>query len=107
MCIRDRYGGRSDIINGIRTIVDEAKKTKQDLQIDETSFFNYLSAPINDLDVLIRTGGDHRISNFLLYHIAYTELIFVDKLWPDFSSNDFQDCLNSFKKRKRRFGKRV
>ena len=101
------YGGRSDIINGIRTIVDEAKKTKQDLQIDETSFFNYLSAPINDLDVLIRTGGDHRISNFLLYHIAYTELIFVDKLWPDFSSNDFQDCLNSFKKRKRRFGKRV
>ena len=101
------YGGRSDIINGIRTIVDEAKKTKKDLQIDETSFFNYLSAPINDLDVLIRTGGDHRISNFLLYHIAYTELIFVDKLWPDFSSNDFKDCLNSFKKRKRRFGKRV
>ena len=101
------YGGRSDIINGIRTIVDEAKKTKKDLQIDETSFFNYLSAPINDLDVLIRTGGDHRISNFLLYHIAYTELIFVDKLWPDFSSNDFQDCLNSFKKRNRRFGKRV
>ena len=101
------YGGRSDIINGIRIIVDEAKKTKRDLLIDETSFFNYLSAPINDLDVLIRTGGDHRISNFLLYHIAYTELIFVDKLWPDFSSNDFQNCLNSFKKRKRRFGKRV
>ncbi len=68
-------GGRSDIINGIRTIVDEAKKTKRELLIDETSFFNYLSAPINDLDVLIRTGGDHRISNFLLYHIAYTELI--------------------------------
>jgi len=87
--------------------VDEAKKTKKDLQIDETSFFNYLSAPINYLDVLIRTGGDHRISNFLLYHIAYTELIFIDKLWPDFSSNDFQDCLNSFKKRKRRFGKRI
>ena len=51
-------------------------------------FSTYLKAPINELDLLIRTGGDHRISNFLLYHLAYTEIQFLDTLWPDFTEQN-------------------
>ena len=63
----------------------EIKKTV----IDEEKFFDYLDAPIKDLDLLIRTGGEMRLSNFLLFHIAYTELFFTEKLWPDFTKKDF------------------
>jgi len=66
-----------------------------------------LQAPINELDLLIRTGGDHRISNFLLYHLAYTEIQFSDTLWPDFTVREFIKCLERFSKTERRFGKRA
>ena len=56
---------------------------------------------------MIRTGGDKRISNFLLYHLAYSELLFVDTLWPDFSQKEYSKCLNHFMKVERRFGKRI
>ncbi|MAJ45202.1 MAG: di-trans,poly-cis-decaprenylcistransferase, partial [Candidatus Marinimicrobia bacterium] len=61
----------------------------------------------NELDLLIRTGGDHRISNFLLYHLAYTEIQFSDTLWPDFTEKEFIKCLEEFSKTERRFGKRT
>ena len=64
-------------------------------------------AQLDDIDLLIRTGGDRRISNFLLYQIAYTEINFVDKYWPDFQREDFIECLENFKKVSRRFGKRI
>jgi undecaprenyl diphosphate synthase len=64
------------------------------------------SVPVKEIDLLIRTGGDKRISNFLLYQIAYAEIIFVKKYWPDFNNKDFLKCLNDFKKVDRRFGKR-
>jgi undecaprenyl diphosphate synthase len=67
----------------------------------------FSSVPVNDIDLLIRTGGDNRISNFLLYQIAYTEICFVNKYWPDFTKKDFLNCLESFKKVNRRFGKRI
>ena len=65
------------------------------------------SVPVNDIDLLIRTGGDRRISNFLLFQIAYSEIVFIDKYWPDFTKEDFIECIDNFKKVSRRFGKRI
>jgi undecaprenyl diphosphate synthase len=67
----------------------------------------FSSSPVEDLDLLIRTGGDKRISNFLLYQIAYSEISFVNKYWPDFTKEDFVECIDNFKTVSRRFGKRI
>ena len=99
------YGGRLDIINAVNKILGESKN--KNVIIDEEKFFSYLDAPLKDLDLLIRTGGEMRLSNFLLFHIAYTELFFTDQLWPDFTKKDFVNCIDSFLSRDRRFGKRV
>ena len=99
------YGGRLDILNAVNKILDESKNKK--VIIDEEKFFSYLDAPLKDLDLLIRTGGEMRLSNFLLFHIAYTELFFTEKLWPDFTKQDYVNCIDSFSSRDRRFGKRV
>jgi len=75
--------------------------------INEEMISNYSCVPEDKIDLLIRTGGDKRISNFLLYQIAYAEICFVEKFWPDFDKDDFIDCINNFKKVSRRFGARV
>jgi len=77
------------------------------VSISNETIFKYLKAPINELDLLIRTGGDRRISNFLLYHLAYTEIQFSKTLWPDFTEGEFIKCLEVFSKTERRFGKRT
>tara|TARA_B110000003_G_scaffold196834_1_gene195478 strand:+ start:194 stop:922 length:729 start_codon:yes stop_codon:yes gene_type:complete len=102
------YGGRQDIVNICKEIAQKviSKNITID-QIDESLIAETSSCPINDIDLLIRTGGDRRISNFLLYQIAYTEINFVDKYWPDFQREDFIECLENFKKVSRRFGKRI
>ena len=69
------YGGRLDIINAVNKILGESKN--KNVIIDEEKFFSYLDAPLKDLDLLIRTGGEMRLSNFLLFHIAYTELLYL------------------------------
>ncbi len=102
------YGGRADIIEATKLIASDIKLEK--LSVDDVSsdtFFRYLKAPINELDLLIRTGGDHRISNFLLYHLAYTEIQFTNTLWPDFTQDEFIKCLEEFSNTERRFGKRT
>ena len=102
------YGGRADIIQATKLIAKDIKLDK--LSFDEISdeiIFKYLKAPINDLDLLIRTGGDRRISNFLLYHLAYSEIQFTETLWPDFTQEEFLKCLEAFTKTERRFGKRT
>ena len=102
------YGGRADIIQATKLIAKDIKLDK--LSFDEVSdeiIFKYLKAPINDLDLLIRTGGDRRISNFLLYHLAYSEIQFTETLWPDFTQEEFVKCLEAFLKTERRFGKRT
>ena len=82
-------------------------KNKIKLQdINEKIIHESSSVPVKEIDLLIRTGGDKRISNFLLYQIAYAEIMFIEKYWPDFSRKDFIKCLRDFKKIKRRFGKR-
>jgi undecaprenyl diphosphate synthase len=102
------YGGRQDIVDITKNIARKilTKDIKID-DIDENMINRFSSVPVDDIDLLIRTGGDNRISNFLLYQIAYTEICFVNKYWPDFTKKDFLNCLESFKKVNRRFGKRI
>ena len=102
------YGGRADIVHATKLIANEIKLDKLRLEdVSDEIIFKYLKAPINDLDLLIRTGGDHRISNFLLYHLAYSEIQFTETLWPDFTEKEFLQCLETFSNTERRFGKRT
>ena len=98
------YGGKMDIINIARE-VSRLKIKASDIN-DHT--INELSqVPEPSIDLLIRTGGDTRISNFLLYQIAYSEIHFVRKLWPDYSKNDFKRNINKYFNSERRFGERT
>ena len=102
------YGGRQDIVDVTKNITRKVLSKEINVDdIDENMINKFSSAPIDQVDLLIRTGGDKRISNFLLYQIAYTEISFCDKFWPDFSKKDFLDCLENFKKVNRRFGRRI
>ena len=102
------YGGRQDIVDLTKEISLRVQQGKIQLSdINEDLINEYSCSPVSDIDLLIRTGGDKRISNFLLYQVAYSEILFVDKYWPDFSKEDFIKCIENFKKVSRRFGKRV
>ncbi|WWP00931.1 MAG: (2E,6E)-farnesyl-diphosphate-specific ditrans,polycis-undecaprenyl-diphosphate synthase [Candidatus Dasytiphilus stammeri] len=104
--IAANYGGRWDIIQGIRKIATLVKKGMiQPDQINEAIFSKYLCLhELAPVDLVIRTGGEYRISNFLLWQIAYTELYFTEVLWPDFNEQIFEGALNAFSQRERRFG---
>ena len=93
------YGSKQEIINSMKIV----NKKKQKITIKNFEKNLYTSG-FPDPDILIRTGGQRRLSNFLLWQIAYTEIFFVNKMWPDFDNNDFQKILNKFKKIKRNFG---
>lgn len=98
------YGSRRDIVNACTKIAKDFKKGKLS-KIDEDTISNYLSTSnLPELDLLIRTSNEIRISNFLLYELAYSELLFVDRYWPDFSIKDFDNCINEYNKRQRRYG---
>ncbi len=101
------YSGRWDIINAVKTLADDCRKgTVNPDDIDDELFENYLAtAGIPDPELLIRTSGEERLSNFLLYQLAYSELYFTNVLWPDFSKEVFYDALINYQKRERRFGK--
>jgi Undecaprenyl pyrophosphate synthetase (EC 2.5.1.31) len=104
--IAANYGGRWDIIQGVRHLAEQVQEglLRPD-QIDEEALSQQIC--MNELapvDLVIRTGGEHRISNFLLWQIAYAELYFTDVLWPDFDEQDFEGALHAFANRERRFG---
>jgi len=100
LSIAINYGGKWDIINAINKIIDSNKKN-----ISETQFNKYTSLyGLPDPDILIRTGGEYRISNFLLWNISYSELYFTDELWPDFDENSFKKVIDAYDKRKRNYG---
>ncbi len=105
--IAANYGGRWDITQAVRQMAYEVQKGKLAAEdITEESIENYLS--LKDLpepDLFIRTGGEKRISNFVLWQLAYCELYFTDVLWPDFNKRQFQDAIDSFRSRQRRFGR--
>lgn len=102
------YGGRAEIIDGIKDLVAADRKQRIDLEsIDEESFRNYLYDPsLPDPDLLIRTGAEkrERLSNFLLWQIAYAELVFTTTLWPNFSKREFTQAIRSYRERERLFG---
>ena len=102
------YGGRQDIVDLTKNISSRvlAKEINVD-DINEEMVSNFSCVPQDKIDLLIRTGGDKRVSNFLLYQIAYAEIFFIDKYWPDFEKEDFISCINKFNKVSRRFGARV
>tara|TARA_A100001388_G_scaffold110083_1_gene80875 strand:- start:656 stop:1327 length:672 start_codon:yes stop_codon:yes gene_type:complete len=93
------YGAISDILEAAKTI------KKHNIELNEENFLNATQIGGQEVDIFIRTGGDRRLSNFLLANIGYTELFFSDKLWPEFSNNDFIKILDEFRERQRRFGK--
>jgi undecaprenyl diphosphate synthase len=98
------YGGRADIVEAARRLAEEGASPDA---IDEESLRANLYAPeLPDPDLLIRTSGELRISNFLLWQLAYSELVFVDTLWPDFGRGELEDALAAYAQRRRRFGGR-
>lgn len=101
------YGGKQDIVCAVRKICSDIQKKKIKLpDISQELFRNYLStANIPDPELLIRTGGEYRISNFLLWELAYTEFYFTRTLWPDFDKEEFQKAILDYQSRKKRFGK--
>lgn len=100
------YSGRWDIVNAVQKVVADARQGKIKVDhIDEKSLERYLStSSIPDPDLLIRTSGEFRISNFLLWQLAYTELVIVEQYWPDFRRDQLYAALREYQKRERRFG---
>ena len=107
LTIAINYGGKEEITNAVNTIINKVKKNiilkeKVDEELINTHLY---SNNLPDVDLLIRTSGEKRISNFLLWKISYAELYFTNILWPEFSKNDFNKAINNYQKRERRFGK--
>ncbi len=92
------YGSQDEIVRAINSLIKKNKK----ITIDTLS--NALDTPYNSIDLLIRTSGEQRVSNFLLWQIAYAELYFTNTLWPDFTSNELKEIILNYKNRERKFG---
>jgi undecaprenyl diphosphate synthase len=98
------YGGRAEIVDAARRLVEDGVAAEA---VDEEALGRRLYAPeLPDPDLLIRTSGELRVSNFLLWQLAYAELVFVDTLWPDFGDEDLRTALDQYARRRRRFGGR-
>ena len=101
------YGSREEIVNTIKNISKKVVNNQLQIEeIDENVINNHLyTFNLPDVDLMIRTSGEHRISNFLLWQMAYAELYFTNILWPDFRRSDFFDAIIEYQNRERRFGK--
>ena len=95
------YGSKEEIINAFKNLVVEKNKEINIENFEKKLYTKHIPNP----DILIRTGGAKRLSNFLLWQLAYTEIFFIDKLWPEFNQNDFNKIINKFHRIKRNFGK--
>lgn len=100
------YGGRAELVDAARAIAREAAAGRLDPEkVDERVLARHLYEPdMPDVDLLVRTSGEFRISNFLLWELAYAELVFVDTLWPDFRSEHLAEAVREYQRRERRFG---
>jgi undecaprenyl diphosphate synthase len=105
--VATNYGGRQEIVQACRAIATQVQEGKlQPEEIDEVLFKRYLyTADVCDPDLLIRTSGEMRLSNFLLWQMAYSEIYITDTLWPDFDRSEFHRALSDYQQRSRRFGK--
>ena len=101
------YSARWEITNAVKQLTKDVERKKIDAtQIDEKLVESYLTtAGIPDPELMIRTSGEQRVSNFLLWQIAYTEFYFTPKLWPEFRKEDFYEAILTYQQRERRFGK--
>ncbi|WP_409417451.1 isoprenyl transferase [Flavobacterium sp. PS2] len=101
------YGSREELVNAVRIISNKVKNNIISIDAIDDSIINehLYTQNLPDVDLLIRTSGEHRISNFLLWQIAYAELYFTNVLWPDFKEKDLYEAIISYQKRERRFGK--
>lgn len=96
------YGGRDEIIRGVKKIIEKNIPSEK---IDEKTISENLDMPqCSDVDLLIRTGGEKRLSNYLLWHVPYAEQIYIDTLWPDYSAEEFYKNIEEYQHRNRRFG---
>ena len=99
------YGGRHEIIDAVKSLAEKIKSGKLDIsKLDEKAFEQELYT-FSQPDLIIRTSGEKRTSGFLLYQGAYSEWIFIDKLWPEFEKEDLMTAIEDYRKRERRFGK--
>lgn len=96
------YGGRNEIVRSVKKII-ESKIKSEDIS-EKLISDNFDIKELPDVDLLIRTGGEKRLSNFLLWHAAYAEFLFTDTLWPDYKENEFYENIREFQSRSRRFG---
>ncbi|UXS67095.1 isoprenyl transferase [Staphylococcus chromogenes] len=101
------YGGRAEIISGMKALFQEMRTADEAVieAIDETQFQKYLmTSHYPDPELLIRTSGEQRISNFLIWQLSYSEFIFNSKMWPDFDAQELIECIKTYQSRQRRFG---
>jgi undecaprenyl diphosphate synthase len=100
------YGSRTEMVDAVREIVSDCQSQRLKIEdINEKTFSSYLyTKDIPDPDLLIRTSGEMRVSNFLLWQISYAEIYVTKKLWPDFKKNDFKKAIKEYQSRKRRYG---
>ncbi|EIP88975.1 undecaprenyl diphosphate synthase [Burkholderia humptydooensis MSMB43] len=106
LTIAANYGGRWDILQATQKLIDEAAREGRAAEVDEDAFARHLAmAYAPEPDLFIRTGGEQRISNFLLWQLAYTEFYFTDTFWPDFDAGALAEALASYTHRERRFGR--
>jgi undecaprenyl diphosphate synthase len=99
------YGGRSELVDAVNEILVRARQSGGEFRVDEQTISEHLyTADLPDPDLLIRTSGELRVSNFLLWQIAYSEIWVTDKLWPDFQPTDLLEAILDFQRRERRYG---
>lgn len=106
LCIAFNYGGREEILRGMKLALKEVQAGKIDLiDLDEARFEGYLDTKdIPQPDLVVRTSGEMRLSNFLIWQAAYAELVFMDVLWPDFGGQHLMQAIETYQKRERRYG---
>jgi tritrans,polycis-undecaprenyl-diphosphate synthase [geranylgeranyl-diphosphate specific] len=99
------YGGREEVLDAVKRIAEQVREGKLDVEkINEEMFTNELELK-SEPDLIIRTGGEQRTSNFLIWQSNYSEYLFIDKMWPEFDKKDFEAAIKHYANRKRRFGK--
>ena len=100
VCIALNYGGRAEIVNAVNTLISQGKKNITEDDITSTIYSGKLPPP----DMIVRTGGEYRLSNFLMWQSSYSELFFTNTLWPDLKTKEIDEMITEFAGRKRRFG---
>ncbi len=100
LCVAINYGGRGESVDAVNSLIRRGKRTLSEQDITDTIYSGVVPPP----DLIVRTGGEMRLSNFLLWQSAYAELFFTDTLWPDFTTGEVDDIIDRFYHRNRRYG---